>query len=188
MSGAPTTFVQFGPDPPIDSLPAAFQACLPPNAPSSSCDAIIGSLQEGTGFCSDSHYAQTTFCSCVNNAIPCPMLAAAACANSAFSYVTSRQTPPDGEAYVTCKGQPICVNIVEVGGNQNVVSGITQECGTITNIENTVSANPTLAAITFIICIILIILATARTDSGRELPLPPPPGIIRGPAPPGYYY
>ncbi len=174
-----TTFTQFGPDPPLSQLPQAFQTCLPPNAPSANCDNVVGSLATGQGYCSQPQYDQTTYCACVNNAIPCPMVAAAACANSAFAYVPTAMQAPNGQAYQRCKGQPICVNIVEIGGSQNIVSGITQQCGIITNIQNIVSANPTLAILAFLLFITLIVLMSIRTGgTPRATPPPPPPGTF----------
>lgn len=175
---APTEYTQFGPDTPISELPANLRACLPPNAPSGKCDATIGSLESGQGYCSQSPYDKMTYCSCVNNAIPCPMVAAAACANSAFAYSTTEMQAPDGQAYAACKGQPICVNIVEVGGSQNVVTGITQQCGVIQNVQNIISASPTLAAVAFILVIMLIVMMAMRVEDDGRFPPPPPPGIF----------
>ena len=177
-----TTWTSFGPDPPIATLPDRFRTCLPPNQPSSECDLIVGNTamgEQGTdpaslnGFCADPQYRETTYCACVNNAIPCPMIAAAACANSAFSYLPTGMIPPSGEHYLTCKNEPICINILEVGGSQNVVSGITQQCGIITNITNVVKANPSLAIIIFVLLIALIVVTTIKTD-GKSIPPAPP--------------
>jgi hypothetical protein len=186
----PTTFTQFGPDPPIATLPQAFRRCLSPNAASAGCDGSIGSLQSGSGYCAvttpdprypgTAPYAQSTYCACVNNAIPCPMVAAAACANSAFAYAPTKMTPPDGAAYAACKGQPICVNLIEVGGNQNVVSGITQQCGVIQNIQNIISTNPALAVLAFLLFVTLVVLLSMKTGGPgqRGVAPPPPPGMF----------
>jgi hypothetical protein len=200
---AQTTFTQFGPDPPFASLPEAFQKCLPPNAQTVTTDGVIGSLASGQGYCSQTTpdprypgsapYAQSTYCACVNNAIPCPMVAAAACANSAFAYLPTRMTPPSGSAYAVCKDRPICINIVEVGGNQNIVSGITQQCGVIQNIQNVIQTSPTLAALAFLLFITLVVLLSMRTGTGGRRATPPPPlglGLPGGfgdmPGPPGF--
>lgn len=177
MSG-PTTFTQFGPDPPLSDLPQAFQACVEDPASSPNCDATVGSAAAGQGYCSQPAYAQTTYCACVNNAIPCPMVAAAACANSAFAYAPTTMQAPGGQAYLRCKGQPICVNIVEVGGSQNIVTGITQQCGLITDVQNLISTSPLLAALTFILIVMIAVLLSLRTTPAGRAPPPPPPGIF----------
>lgn len=158
-----TSFTQFGPSPFLRDLPAAFQACIPPNPPTAACDTIVGGLAEGYGYCATPQYAQTTYCACVNNAIPCPASAAAACTNAAFAYLQTRQSP-GGAQYEECKGVPICVNVLEVGGSQNLTSGLSQQCGTITNITRALRASPALAALAFILLIALIALAAAKSD------------------------
>ena len=174
-----TTFTQFGPDPPLAGL--SFAGCLPPNPPSVACDNLMGSAQHGSGICADSSYAKTTYCACINNAIPCPMVAAAACANSAFAYLPTNQLPPNGTEFLACKDRQICVNLVEVGGSQNVVSGITQQCGPITNIYNSIKANPTLAILAFLLFILLVVLMSMRTgDTGKRSTPPPPPAGLFG--------
>jgi hypothetical protein len=168
---APGVITQFGPDAPITSLPSDFQACLSGTAPPSvSCDALVGSMQSGQGYCAAPPYRTMTYCACVNNAIPCPMIAASACANSALAYAPTSMLPPSavnpggGREYQACKGQAICVNLVEVGGNQNVVSGITQQCGVFQNIQNVLKLSPQLAGMIIVLFIILVIVASIRTE------------------------
>jgi len=184
MSGQ--RYVQFGPDAPLSSLPKDFAACLPPNnAPSAACDGIVGDSSHG-GYCSEAPYNTMSYCACVNNAIGCPMIAAAACANSAFAYRQTAMQAPNGQAYQDCKNVTICNNIIDVYGSQNIVSGVTQECGVITNIQNIISTNPTLAVLAFLLFIMLVVLLSMRTDGGKRLaPPPPPPGTFGdSPAPP----
>ena len=136
---------------------------------------IVGSLASGQGYCSQAPWANMTYCACVNNAIPCPMMASSACANSAFAFKPTNMLPPNGVSYGECKNASICVNVVEVGGSQNVVSNITQECGVIQNVQNLVNTSPMLAAITFILIIVLIILLAMKTEGGEHALYPPPP-------------
>jgi hypothetical protein len=102
------------------------------------------------------------------------MIAAAACVNSAFSYTPTRMTP-DGEAFLQCKGQPICINLVEVGGSQNVVDGITQQCGTIQNIKNVISTSPPLAMLTAFLFIVLLVLLSMQSSGKTRGLIPPAP-------------
>ena len=101
----------------------------------------------------------------------------ASCSNSAFAYRTTRQSSQSTES---CP--PICVNIVDLGaGNQNVVQGLTQQCGTITNVTNILKTNPFLAVLTFILVMVLFIVMSSNTDSADSEDsgpsLPGMPGI-----------
>jgi hypothetical protein len=183
------TWTAFGPDAPLSALPLAFRACLPPNSSTEQCDELIGSAQDGQGFCADPNYRQMTYCACVNNSVACPEYAMASCANSAYSYKPWAwyQPGPDGAPSKdqNCASAPICVNLMEVGGSQNVVSDITQQCGTITNITNVLKTNPKLAALTFLLFIILVVVMSMRTadsDDKSLKDLPPPPSSLFGDA------
>ena len=177
---------RFGPDAPLAQLPDAMRACLPPAPPSRGCDEIMGSAFGGLGYCSVEPYRSMSFCACANSSVPCPMIAAAACANSGFAYLPSPMQPPDGAKYAACRGQPICVNLVQIGGAQNVASGITQQCGTIQNVRNVVSANPALAGLAFVLVLALLLLLLTPTDPepGEGAPGPPGPSEKQGRLPP----
>ena len=167
MAAPPNTYTEFGPDPPVATIPADFRACLPPAQGSAACDLIVGSSASGLGFCGDPRWRQTTYCACVNNSVGCPSFSMAACANSAHAYKPYAwyQSPQPGQLspYETCAKSPICVNLVEVGGSQNVVSGITQQCGAITNLTRLLKANPVLAAAAFVLVIALIVVLSSDT-------------------------
>jgi hypothetical protein len=153
---------------PLSSLPADFQSCLPPNKPSAACDTIIGNSQAGLGYCGNPEYREMTYCACVNNAVACPNFSMASCANSEYSYKPWSWDQPGTTGGASknelCAKAPICVNLVEVGGSQNVVSGITQQCGVIQNVTNIVKENPTMAILLFILIIALIIVSTMHVD------------------------
>ncbi len=192
-----TTYTEFGPDAPISSLPSEFSACLPPAANSSACDRTIGSLSSGLGYCScdcsggsdkscpapcgGQSYAHMTYCACVNNAATCPQLSSAPCANSAFAYQpwawsnsSSGTTTYDDE----CGESQICVNILEVGGDQNMVNGLNQQCGTFETEHIIVGTNPALAIVALFLMFVIIGLLLVRTDQPvRRMPPPPPPGL-----------
>ena len=173
---AQTTWTSFGPDPPPSTLPAPAQACLIPVSSSPACDAFIGSAAQGSGFCALDEYKQTTYCACVNNAVACPQYAMASCANAAFAYRPAAWYAKTGAGHDSpsendsCKSAPICVNLVEIGGEQNLVSGITQQCGTITNITNILKTNPTLAILAAVLLIMLIVVMSIHTDADSKLP------------------
>lgn len=172
-----TTLTSFGPDTPLDALPLSFRRCLPPNvltpAQQSACDAIVGSITAGTGYCSVAPFTGMTYCGCVNNSIPCPMIAATACANSASAFQPTAMRAPDGQAYLACKGRPVCVNLVEVGGSQNVVKGVTQQCGDIQNFRTFILANPALLILVILLVIMLAVLS-GLGSSVSAAKTPPP--------------
>ena len=159
------TWNTFGPDPPLASLPPDFQACVSAAAPTAECDTIVGSAESGGGYCASPAYQQTTYCACVNNAMPCPIHVSAACANAAHAYQSSKMVASLPE----CEKTPVCINVVEVGGSQNVVSGIVQQCGTIEKMGNLISTSPLFAAIVFILVVsflvVLISGASPEPDS-----------------------
>lgn len=193
MADTPTTFTEFGPDVSLGSLPPDFRACLPPNPATPECDQVVRSLAAGQGYCGNrdgsgnptsANYGQMTYCACVNNAISCPEFTSAACANSAFAYKPYAWAVENagGESqYSSCEDTPICVNILEVGGDQNVVSGLTQQCGTFQTVQLVIGTNPALAALAFILIVVIVVLLLARTDDtrgARRYPPPPPPGLL----------
>lgn len=174
-----TTWTKFGPDMPVTSLPPQFSQCLPPNQPTQACDAIVGSASAGNGTCADPMFMRTTYCACVNNATACPEFSMAACANSARSYkpwAWYQPTAGGASKHELCAKSPICVNLLEIGGSQNVVNNITQQCGIITNITNVLKTSPALAVLTFLLLISLIVVMSMQTDDRRDKNQPPPPG------------
>lgn len=172
------TWTIFGNDPDISTLDPKVQACLPPNEPTQDCDKTIGYAGNG-GFCDNPNYQQTTYCACVNNAVACPQFSMAACANAAYSYKpwSWYQTLPNSTASKDseCSTSPICVNLLEIGGEGNLTSNITQQCGVITNITNILKTKPTFAILLLILFIALIIIMSLSTQNDQNLP--PPPNI-----------
>jgi hypothetical protein len=169
-SEKPRVFTQFGPDPALGTLPAAVQQCLPPNPQSAACDAVIGDYASGAGFCADPAHAGTTYCACVNNSLPCPMIASASCSNAPHSYRNAAMTV-DSPEYKYCASHPICVNQVDLAGNQDVARGVVQECGQVTNVKRKISASSaTVAVVVFVFLVSLLYRAHygARERSPRR--------------------
>jgi hypothetical protein len=161
---------QFGPDAPLTQLPADFRACLAPYntltpAQLEACDVVVGNDASGNGYCAQEPYRTMTYCACVNSPITCPTVASVQCTRSQLAYAPTSMLPPAGRQYLACKGQNICVNQVLVGGSQNVVQGITQQCGVIQNINNMLSVSPPLAILAFVLIIVLIAVLVAPTDA-----------------------
>ena len=173
-----TKWVSFGPDMPLAALPADMHDCLI-NPSNRNCDDIIGNAEHGQGYCSNPAYKRTTYCACVNNKIGCAQYGMASCANSAYAYKPWNwyQATAGGQSYdKECSTKPICVNLVEVQGSQNIMPNVNQQCGPITNITNVLSTSPTLATLSFILILAFIYVMSIRTDSpGGKQPPPPPP-------------
>jgi hypothetical protein len=156
---------------PIADLPADFRQCiLDPTGVG--CDEIVGSRTAGYGYCSSTSYATQPYCACVNNLIPCPMVAASACANNTVAY-RPRTMRPGGPAFETCKTQPICVNAAQVGGQQNIVSGLVQQCGTIQNVQSLVQgASPGMWALLLILVILVVQVVSQLTAPVSQFTAP----------------
>ena len=153
---------------PLENLPNEFRMCLPPNPASNACDSIVNK------YCSQPPYNQTIYCACVNNSMPCPMVTSVPCANSIYSY--KPMTMQDGGVeFQNCKGATICVSDVNVYGSNNVVKGVVQDCGTISNITNTFNKYPALSSIMFIIFISLIVLIIMNFNKKK---IPPEINIL----------
>jgi len=149
----------------IDDLPADFRACLAdPTGPG--CDQTVGSRLSGYGYCSRDPYAQQQFCACVNNVIPCPHVAASACANNPFAYKPSAMRP-GGAAFETCKTQPICVNVASVGGQGALVRGLVQQCGPVETIVATgLSMSPAMLGLLFVLFLLVVQIVLKLTTKG----------------------
>ena len=177
------TWTTFGPDPPLSALPPDFVGCLPPNKPSQACDGIVGSSTEGAGYCASAPYNRTTYCACVNNSVACPGFSMTSCSNSAYAYQPwawfQKSVGGGPSKNEQCAASPICVNLVEVGGSQNVVSGVTQQCGTVENITKVLKEDPVLSALAFLLIIAFIVVLSMRADDNGEdaPPLAPPTAV-----------
>lgn len=167
-----TTWTQFGPDVPKTSLPGDFQACLPPNSSSDLCDDTVGSASTGLGYCANDLYKQMTYCACVNNAVKCPEVNMPACMNSAYAYKPKiwYDPGPNGtpSQYEQCKREPTCINVLDVGGSQNVAADIQQNCGAAEKAYHILQNNPYLAALLFILIISLIIVLSITPEGAAQ--------------------
>jgi hypothetical protein len=167
------TWTTFGPDAPLASLPKEFEQCLPPNKASQSCDAIVGSAVTGQGYCSQPAYQNMTYCSCVNNAVACPEFTMVSCANGDYSYKPWIWDQPQASGLSinqNCQKNPICVNVVEAGGADNVLSNVNQNCGGSTTTAPSLLYIYIILVVMFVIIIGLVIRSTkkSRFDVSRS--------------------
>lgn len=121
-----TGYTYFTPGVPKGLLPADFKWCM--DNPSAACDVVVGGLTDATGYCSTPAFAQTTYCACVNNALPCPARTSAQCLN-AGAYLPWAMTA--GPAADRCRSVPICISTAVVNGDHDILSNLVQECGPV---------------------------------------------------------
>lgn len=146
-------FYNFGPDDAINTLPRDMQACLGRNKdPMAGCDAIMGSVFSGSGYCGDPKYAGMSYCACVNSAIPCPMVAFNACANSATAYLPGMMMPDTPQTKI-CQEQSVCINEMITSGPGNTINNSHQSCNFGESLKAEAQLHPTLA-----ILLVLVLL------------------------------
>ena len=119
LKSGPDFYTTFTGDTPLGALPPHMLACVTAAAPTEWCDRVMGSAQEGAGYCASDQYRQEAYCACVNNALPCPFVTAVACANGQYAYKPTGMV--SGAEYTECSKNPpiICENIISVVGSRN---------------------------------------------------------------------
>ena len=167
------TSINFGSTPSINSISTTDYPKVPnclTGTPSADCDEAIGDIYTTNTFCSDPAYQYTTFCACVNNSVPCPQTTMAACANTAYAYKPYAWTqsinggPSQDDE---CKAINNCVNILEAGGTSNLVSGVSQVCGSTapnSSVYNTLFSNPAVSLSLLFMIILLCIVIFIHTE------------------------
>lgn len=123
------------------------------------CNGYIGDYNSG-GLCSIPKYANTVFCSCVNNQLPCPTTTSSMCANLLYAYHSS--AIEDAENAADCKA--ICMNVIDITGNNNILSKNTQTCGPGQTVNNLFKTDPILFVLVFILIIVVTMLLFVRVD------------------------
>ena len=168
----PSTYLTFGPDPPLSSLHPAFISCLPPNSATAACDQTVGSSIQMVGMCALPEYRQTTYCSCVNNSVPCPEFVSPPCANSGFSYKPyswSVKNPlTDKSKTEVCADFPLCINYLNIAGTDEELATVSQQCGIITNpVAN--QTNVIFFTIVFVLGVLLVYTMLSDDQLPTEL-------------------
>ena len=143
-----TQYQVFTPAPTNATLPTGVQDCI--NTPSASCDTqVIGSTIIGTGMCSSAAWAQTGYCACVNNTLPCATLTSPYCTNNPIAYKPFTPSP-------ACTEAQLCVNALDTGtGSGNVLGNIVQSCS---NVQPSTTNYPLMILIFIIIAIIISLI------------------------------
>ena len=178
----------FGPDVPLDKLPANVRTCVTGGpdalgaalvgaqgrrrpgaalAMDTKCDEVMGSLGMGTGWCSEKDNAAQTYCACVNSPSPAAPCFFAACTNNAHAYQTAAQR--DMLAKKECPANTvICTQVLSVEGGNNVLDRINLQCGVFTTTQSIIKANPLLAVLMVILLISLVMVIVMRPDAEAQ--------------------
>lgn len=174
MADQPRGFVRFGGnDPPLDRLPPAVRDCVTGEcqrragadaARAAACDATM------SAFCAQTDNAQTTYCACINAAVPGAACYFAPCTNSAFAYRLSGRPPLTG----ACPSvETVCVQVMDVRGSNSIVRNLTQSCGPQFSVNGVLASNKLLTLITFVLVVALVYLALVPARAP-----PPPPELV----------
>lgn len=142
------------------------------------CDATVGSVISGTGYCAQDKYKAMTYCACVNPPIANALCSFAPCANSTYSYKPTTQVTTVNDQ--KCPSSISCFQINEIGGSHNVVSDISQQqnCGgVIQTFVTDLMAHPLIAVVVFILLLSLVLLIIPSRGKTKA-PLPPPSLVL----------
>lgn len=151
-----------GMSPPIDQLPADFQAALAHSQAGTSTpadDAVIGSALAGSGYCAGSAFAHQLYCACVNAPVADPECVFAPCANYTAAYKTSQMQKVLADADQNCPATVDCTQVFEMGGDDNVATGISQsmDCGNVVStIMTSIGDHPVVALILVVLTALLV--------------------------------
>lgn len=153
-------------------------------------DTVVGSAQQGYGYCADPKYRQMTYCACANAPIanaecvfgPCQI-------ETAYNNTVAQAGLSDLSK--NCPKSVNCQQVFIMGGSDNVASDVSQtmRCGgVVNNIVTNVQSNPVLAVVALILILSVVLLASSgwagRPRAGARVPpaLAPPRARARRPA------
>lgn len=120
--------VRFGEDDtPLEALPPRVQACIRASAAGTStpgCDALMGSLAAGRGFCADRARAASSYCACVNAPVPLPECVFGPCAVFPRAYKTAAMQRAMAHPEQGCPDEVNCATLQVMGGPANLAPGV----------------------------------------------------------------
>lgn len=161
-------------------LPRDFQYAMirsSQGVPTAQDDLNVGSVRMGSGYCADPKYRQQLYCACVNAPVTFPECVFSPCANA--SGITGAYKPIAAQAVLQnasarCPKIINCTQILQMGGSQNVASGVGQamNCGEDSGgptPEPPIAAdNGTSTLLLIIIALLVGIIVAALGYLGRE--------------------
>lgn len=174
-----TSFVDFYTSVPIENLPAPFRnAIINSNNRVSDFndDAIVGSIRAGSGYCALDAYKRELYCACVNAPVPNPECIFTSCANYSNAYKTFAMNQALQNSQQNCPSYVSCNQILNMGGESNVASGIDQSFNCNSTIESFFSffkTHPLEGVAGGVLCIAIILLFLSFNNDMSEAAPPP---------------
>ena len=169
MTSSYTKFVWTDPN---ETLPPDFQAAIQASIDEKQTNAdddLIGSAIAGEGYCSQPRYAQQVYCACVNAPVAYPECIFKPCSNSARAYKTVQMRNVMDNAQKLCPTTISCTQVFEMGGKDNIATGVSQvmNCGgVIETFVTNIQAHPFLA-----IVLLVLVLSALMLFSGSPAPV-----------------
>lgn len=192
-----TTFTEFGvaagyPSTPLAQLPAAFQAAMnnaQTGKQTAADDLNMGSVAQGSGYCANPAFRQQLYCACVNAPIAYPECIFGACANAAGpqgSYKTTAMQATVGNAEKECPSSVTCIQVIEMGGSDNVASNVTQElnCGSGAGGAGGLLSDLEQYWVIIAMAVLILLLTGGLLASRADRPRPPGPSKTNSAASP----
>ena len=142
-------------------------------------DDVVGSASSGYGYCYDPKYRAMGYCACVNSTAPNAECVFGPCTNGANAFMPSRMLSTMTDAKNNCPQEVNCQQIFQMGGTDNIASGVTQSqnCGgVVNNIITNIKSNPIIAVVVFIMIISIVMFISEESAKSKKSPktLPPP--------------
>jgi len=131
------------------------------------CDHLVGSIWQG-GMCNYPAYMQTNLCSCVNVNVPgiFPFCAFSPCQNGG-GYVPSSQYSVYSSK--SCPSTISCTQLIEMGGENNVASNLTQSMNCGGTVVNPVIPRQTIMMVLiFVVIVTIVYMMLSNDDDGDE--------------------
>lgn len=180
--GAPAGFISTD----FSQLPAAFQTAMSNSqkgTPTPADDNNMGSALTGYGYCADPTYRQQVYCACVNAPIAYPECVFGPCANSdgqMGAYKTTNMQKALTNASKNCPQAVNCTQVFQMGGSDNIASGVSQSMscgGVVNNMVTNIQAHPFLSIVVLVLILSVVMLVSGSGKSSSKGPsktLPPP--------------
>jgi hypothetical protein len=163
---------------PHGTLPVDFQNAIQASADNTQTDAdddLIGSAIVGEGYCSQPQYERQVYCSCVNAPVAYPECIFKPCSNSARAYKTVQMRKVMDNAQKLCPTSVNCTQVFEMGGEDNIASGVSQvmNCGgVVETFVTNIQAHPFLAVVLLILVLSVLMLFSGPPAPAKRTLLP----------------
>jgi len=96
----------------------------------------------------------------------------AVCANTAFAYKPYAWSEGTPSLNSECRSAPVCINMIEVGGSQNIANNVKQSCNlgeaTANAAGNAAMNAPYLFVLLLVLFVLLAVVASIHTTDKEE--------------------